>query len=105
MPIKPQDQVNSNTASSDKKQHLFALRGGGEADGKGESYKQQQYIEKVFTCVLWRNFSNATVEYSIFRNDAGKGDKTEHQDKNDKIQQDQKTQEGEVRLDASAKLP
>lgn len=59
----------------------------------------------MFTYVLWRNFSKATVEYSIFTNDAGKGNKTEHQDKNYKIQQDQKTQEGEVGLDASTKFP
>lgn len=66
---------------------------------------QQLYIEKMFTYVLWRNVSNGTVEYSMFRNDDGKSNKTEHEDKNYKVQQDQKTQEGEVGLDASTKFP
>lgn len=66
---------------------------------------QQLYIEKIFTYVLWRSVSNGTVEHSIFRNYGGKSNKTEHQDKIYKVQQDQKAQEGEVGLDASTIFP
>lgn len=65
----------------------------------------QRSAAQTLTYVLQRNLGKATVEYSRFRDDTGKGNKTEHQDKNDKIQQDQKAQEGEVRLDACAKFP
>lgn len=83
-----------------KRLSSFFLGDGEEADGKGECY-----IEKMFTYVLWRNGSNGTVEYSIVKNYGGKSNKTEHQDKNYKVQQDQKAQEGEVGLDASTKFP
>lgn len=59
----------------------------------------------MFTYVLWRNVSNSTVEYSIFKNYDGNSNKTEHHDKHYKVQQDQKAQEGEVGLDASTKFP
>lgn len=58
-----------------------------------------------FTCVFWRNFSRATVENSIIRDDSGKRNKTEHQDEHEKIQHNQKTQEAEIGLDASTKFP
>lgn len=86
MPTKLPDQVNSSMTCSYRKQtkttqYFSVLVGEGKTKGIGKSYKQQ-YTEKMFTCVLWRNFSKTTVENSIFRDDSGKGNKTKHQDKN-----------------------
>lgn len=97
------DHVNSNMPHSYKKLSFFS------GTWRGSCLKggmlQQLYIDKMFTCVVWRNVSNGAVEYFIFRNYGGKSNKTEHQDKNDKVQHDQKAQEGEVGLDASTKCP